>query len=112
MLPSDSLLMNKDMRDRKEEKRLHSLYTMGILDSNTEERFDRLTRIASKLFQVPVALISLVDRDRQWFKSACGLDIRSTPRTDSFCAVAVENWRPLVVNDTLSEPAFSHPNHA
>lgn len=108
VLPSDSQLMNKDMRDRKEEKRLHSLYTMGILDSNTEERFDRLTRIASKLFQVPVALISLVDRDRQWFKSACGLDIRSTPRTDSFCAIAVENGRPLVVNDTLSEPSFSH----
>ncbi|URM25392.1 GAF domain-containing protein (plasmid) [Leclercia adecarboxylata] len=96
------------MRDKKEEKRLHSLYSMGILDSNTEERFDRLTRIASKLFQVPVALISLIDRDRQWFKSACGLDFRSTPRTDSFCAVAVENGRPLVVNDTLSESAFSH----
>ncbi|MGG1905445.1 diguanylate cyclase [Enterobacter ludwigii] len=99
--------MNKHMCDRKEEKRLYSLYTMGILDTNTEERFDRLTRIASKLFQVPVALVSLIDRDRQWFKSVCGLDIRSTPRTNSFCAVVVENGRPLVVNDALREPFFS-----
>lgn len=80
---------------------------MGILDTHTDERFDRLTRIASKLFDVPVALVSLIDRDRQWFKSTCGLNVRSTPRTDSFCAVAIENGRPLVVNDTLKDPVFS-----
>ena len=49
----------------------------------------------------------MIDRDRQWFKSVCGLDIRCTPRTDSFCAVAVEKGRPLVVNDTFREPIFS-----
>ncbi|RYL33889.1 hypothetical protein EOL21_27595, partial [Klebsiella pneumoniae] len=61
------------MTNHKEENRLLSLYSMGILDTKSEERFDRLTRIATKLFDVPIALVSLIDRDRQWFKSCYGL---------------------------------------
>ncbi|PLM80140.1 hypothetical protein CWN35_19180, partial [Klebsiella pneumoniae] len=60
------------MTNHKEENRLLSLYSMGILDTKSEERFDRLTRIATKLFDVPIALVSLIDRDRQWFKSCYG----------------------------------------
>ena len=65
----------KIMTNHKEENRLLSLYSMGILDTKYEERFDRLTRIATKLFDVPIALVSLIDRDRQWFKSCYGLKI-------------------------------------
>ena len=76
------------MLNIKEENRLLSLYSMGILDTKSEERFDRLTRIASNLFDVPISLVSLVDRDRQWFKSCFGLKITETNRSDSFCTVA------------------------
>ncbi len=55
-----------------EEERLKSLYMMDLLDTRDDERFERLTRVAKKLFQVPVALISLLDRDRQWFAGLSG----------------------------------------
>ncbi|MHA0917353.1 sensor domain-containing diguanylate cyclase [Kosakonia cowanii] len=94
------------MNNDKEEKRILALYAMGILDTETEERFDRITRLAIKFFNVQIALISLLDKDRQWFKSSCGLDIKSTPRTDSFCTYAVENGEPLIVNDTKEDVRF------
>lgn len=62
----------KIMTNHKEENRLLSLYSMGILDTKSEERFDRLTRIATKLFDVPIALVSLIDRDRQWLSHVMG----------------------------------------
>ncbi|HGS6409625.1 TPA: sensor domain-containing diguanylate cyclase [Klebsiella quasipneumoniae subsp. quasipneumoniae] len=94
------------MLNIKEENRLLSLYSMGILDTKSEERFDRLTRIASNLFDVPISLVSLVDRDRQWFKSCFGLKITETNRSDSFCTVAVELNEPLIVSDASVDPRF------
>lgn len=96
------------MPKRKEENRLFALYALGILDTESEERFDRLTRIAGKLFNVPVSLISLIDKDRQWFKSSRGIDIRSTPRTESFCTYVVEDAGPLIVKDAQKDPRFEN----
>ena len=96
------------MTNDREEKRLFALHAIGILDTQAEERFDRLTRIASKLFDVPIALVSLVDKDRQWFKSNHGLNIKSTPRTESFCSVAVAEDKLLIVPDTLLDPRFEY----
>lgn len=64
-----------------EEERLKSLYVTGLLDTRDDERFERLTRLARRVFQVPVALISLLDRDRQWLLACEGLGIRETPVT-------------------------------
>ena len=65
-------------KPKNEEKRLASLYALRILDTDQEERFDRVTRLAKKLFNVPIALISLVDKERQWFKSSVGLAVFSS----------------------------------
>lgn len=90
-----------------ESARLAALHGLGILDTPTEERFDRLTRIAAAALDVPVALVSLVDSDRQWFKSSFGLDFRETPRELSFCAHAVRRKSELIVRDTLLDDRFA-----
>ena len=77
--------------------RLATLRSLGILDTAAEERFDRLTRLARRVFQAPLALVSLVDQDRQWFKSADGLDARETPRDISFCGHAILGEDPFIV---------------
>ncbi|MFX4315329.1 diguanylate cyclase, partial [Enterobacter sp. 63] len=98
------------MPKHSEENRLLALYSLGILDTGYEERFDRLTRIAGKIFNVPISLISLVDKERQWFKSSHGTDIRSTPRTESFCKYVIENAGPLIVKDAIEDPRFKNSN--
>jgi phosphoribosyl 1,2-cyclic phosphodiesterase/CheY-like chemotaxis protein len=90
-----------------EPERLRSLHATGILDSEPEERFDRYTRIAASLFQVPIAIISLVDTDRQWFKSCVGLDATETTRDMAFCAHAILNEEGLQVCDALLDPRFA-----
>jgi len=90
-----------------EAMRLADLHSMNLLDSPDEERFDRLTRLARRLFDVPIALISLVDQDRQWFKSCIGLPVRQTPRNISFCGHAILSEAPLVVEDTWQDPRFA-----
>ena len=72
-----------------EETRLKTLRSLNILDTLPEERFDRLTRMAKYMFDVPIALVSLVDENRQWFKSRLGLHSRETPRDISFCGHAI-----------------------
>jgi DNA-binding response OmpR family regulator len=89
-----------------EERRLSSLRTLRILDTDFEPRFDRLTRVAAALFDVPVALVSLVDRDRQWMKSCFGTTVRETPRDVSFCAHVVYQRDTMIVPDTLRDPRF------
>lgn len=87
--------------------RLATLRSLGILDTVAEERFDRLTRLARRVFQAPMALVSLVDQDRQWFKSADGLDARETPRDISFCGHAILGEDPFIVPDAASDLRFS-----
>ncbi|EOV9619292.1 sensor domain-containing diguanylate cyclase [Cronobacter dublinensis] len=92
-----------------EEERLKSLYMMDLLDTRDDERFERLTRVAKKLFQVPVALISLLDRDRQWLLACQGLNTRETTRDVSFCGHAILQEGPFIVNDARLDERF-HDN--
>lgn len=90
-----------------EAERLRVLRSLDILDTPAEERFDRLTRIANRLFGVPIALVSLVDENRQWFKSSVGLDASETPRDISFCGHAILGDEIFVVNDAISDKRFA-----
>ena len=80
-----------------EAKRLAALYRYNVLDTAEDAAFDRITEIAARLFQAPVAVVSFVDRDRQWFKSHFGLNIAETPRAASFCAHAILSDDVMVV---------------
>lgn len=91
-----------------DESRVRSLCALGILDTPPDERFDRLTRLAAALFAVPIALVSLVDRDRQWFKSSVGLDVPSTPRDVAFCSHTVQSGALMVVTDARLDPRFAN----
>ena len=97
-------------RPADEEERLAALRALEVLDTPREERFERITRTASRLFRVPFALVSLVDAERQWFKSCHGLGLEETPRALSFCAHAILSDEPLVIGNTLADPRFAgHP---
>lgn len=90
-----------------EPSRLTSLRALGLLDTEPEERFDRITRVATALFSVPMATITLVDERRQWFKSCQGTSGREDPRDASFCAHVVADREPIIVVDTLSDDRFA-----
>ena len=90
-----------------EQARLDSLRALQILDTAPEERFDRITRLATLAFDVPIALVSLVDHDRQWFKSCQGLDVRQTGRDISFCGHAILADEPLIIEDALTDDRFA-----
>jgi len=92
-------------------ERLAELRRSGLLDSPPEESFDRLTRLTSTVLNVPVALVSLVDSDRQFFKSCVGLaqpwsSERQTPLSHSFCQHVVESRRALVISDAREHPVL------
>ncbi|WP_042288585.1 PAS domain S-box protein [Paraburkholderia mimosarum] len=89
-----------------EDVRLRALRQLDILDTDPEDAFDRISRLAAFAFGVPIVLISLVDEDRQWFKSHYGLAACETPRSVSFCAHAVLSKRMLVVEDALEDERF------
>lgn len=89
-----------------EPDRLARLCDYALLDTESEEEFDEVTRLARDLFDVPVSLISLVDRDRQWFKSRCGTDLTETSRDVSFCAHAILANQTMIINDTLDDLRF------
>ncbi|MFO7863316.1 MAG: diguanylate cyclase [Salinivirgaceae bacterium] len=92
-----------------EAERLETLRALKILDSAPEERFDRLTRMAKRMFGVPISLVSIVDSNRQWFKSAQGLDATETPRDISFCGHAILDEDLFIVNNASEDPRF-HDN--
>lgn len=93
-----------------EEQRIKALHALAILDTPREERFDRFTRLAAAVFGAPIALISLVDSDRQWFKSCVGMEDCQTPRSLAFCSHAVALDELLVVPDTHRDARFiDHP---
>lgn len=99
--------MKKPDIPENEQTRLETLRSLSILDTPPEEEFDRFTRIAKRLFNVPMALVSLVDENRQWFKSCMGLDATETPRDISFCGHAILGDRPFIINNALEDERFS-----
>jgi GAF domain-containing protein len=90
-----------------EPARLSALHALSILDSPPEERFDRITRFATRLFDVPIALITLVDAERQWFKSCQGLQASETPRSISFCGHTILGDRAMVIPDARLDERFA-----
>ncbi|MEA2433672.1 MAG: hypothetical protein QOG54_1129 [Actinomycetota bacterium] len=78
------------------------------MDSAPEERFDRIAKLAREIFKVPIALVSLVDQDRQWFKSCFGLEVTETTRDVSFCAHAILHEGVFVIPDATSDPRFAN----
>ena len=92
---------------KDEERRLRTLQQTGLLDTEPEERFDRYTRIATALFDVPIAMVSLVDRDRQWYKSRVGTDTRETGRDRAFCAHVILGDDVMQVPDALVDDRFA-----
>jgi GAF domain-containing protein len=90
-----------------EAQRLAALRALNVLDTPPEERFDCITRIAARLMDVPICLVSLVDANRQWFKSCVGLAARETPRDISFCGHAILESEALVIPDALAAPRFA-----
>ena len=90
-----------------EEERLACLRALDILDTPPESRFDEITRLAAKSFGAPMALVSLVDKERQWFKSSYGLEVKETSRETSFCSHAVSAREVLIVCDTFYDPRFA-----
>ncbi len=89
-----------------EELRLKSLYELGILETESEERFDRITRLAKRFFNVSICLVSLVDENRQWFKSCIGLDVKETSRDISFCGHSILENNVFIIDDTLLDDRF------
>jgi len=106
-------LMRSMLRWRKaalpadEEKRLAAVYRLGLLDTEAEERFDRHARIAAAAFDAPIALVSLVDRERQWYKAHYGFDFSETSRDMGFCSHAILDSEPLVISDALHDDRFA-----
>ncbi len=87
--------------------RIAALRRYAVLDSAPEACFDRIARLAARKFQVPIALISLIDENRQWFKANCGLDVRETSRDVAFCAHAILEGGVFMVADATKDPRFA-----
>jgi GAF domain-containing protein len=91
-----------------EADRLADLSALNILDTPREPRFDRITDLAADVFEVPMVFVTLVDSDRQWFKSTCGLShLDSTPRDVGFCAHAILEPEAMVIPNAAEDPRFA-----
>ena len=98
--------MKKPATPYNEANRLLKLKSYQILDTPTESIFDNLTKLASSICQTPIALISLVDEKRQWFKSSVGLNVCETKREYAFCAHAINDRNIFIVNDARKDQRF------
>lgn len=98
--------MQKPAIPPDEKTRIDTLRALNILDSSPQERFDRIARLAKRMFGVPVALVSLIDADRQWFLSSFGLDAKETSRDISFCGHAILGDEIFTVPDAALDPRF------
>lgn len=89
-----------------EQQRLAQVQALEILDTPAEERYDRITRVAQRMFNVPIALVSVIDANRQWFKSSVGTCLQETPRNISFCAHAILDNKTFVIEDAHLDDRF------
>ncbi len=90
-----------------ENARLHALHALRIVDTPAEPHFDAICRATKALFDVPIALVTLVDERRIWFKAHCGLDVTEVPRDVGFCSNVIQSDEPLVVRDLAKDERFS-----
>jgi len=93
---------------RTDKKRLKVLWQYDVLDTVPEEVFDDLTELAARICEAPIALITLVDEKRQWFKSRVGITVKETSRDISFCAHAISQSDLFIVTDATRDKRFSH----
>jgi diguanylate cyclase (GGDEF)-like protein len=100
--------VNRPEIPHNEQERLATLRSLNVLDTLPDERFDRLTRLARRLFGVPIALVSLVDENRQWFKSCDGLNASETSRDISFCGHAILGDDVFVIPDAREDKRFEN----
>lgn len=94
-----------------EVQRLAALQQLGLLDTEPEERFDAITRAAVEQLKVPISTISLIDTEREWFKSCQGTTTREGKREVSFCGHALLSQRIFIVEDTTKDPRFALNPH-
>ncbi len=94
------------MLEKDEKSRLRSLESYNILDTAAEKVFDDLTQLATAICGTPISLVSLVDEERQWFKARTGLDAEQTPRDQAFCAHAIKDNVPFIVEDATRDERF------
>ena len=95
------------MTDELEPQRLQALRDLNLLDTPREERFDRLVRLTQKMFDVPMAMVSLIDADRQWNKAEVGTGVTEVPRSHSMCDHTIRGASALVVTDPQNDPRFA-----
>jgi PAS domain S-box-containing protein len=103
--PSENEAMRHE-KERHEALRLEALRRYSVLDSDAEECYDRIMRLAARLFSAPTAVVSFLDAQRQWFKSCYGLGIRETERKHAFCTHTIQQKQPLLVLDPLGDARF------
>ena len=92
--------------DAVEQRRLDNIERLDILDTPREEAFDRITRLAQKMFQVPTVVVNIIDGHRSWFKSCYGLEGTEAPREHAFCNYTIRENKPLIVPDATKDPRF------
>lgn len=100
------MLENSGVMSRIEQDRLDALYAYNILDTPVESSFDNLVKLASQIFDMPIAFITLLDEERQWFKSSIGSDIKEISRQQSFCNYTIQKNEVFEIRDTLLDNRF------
>ena len=99
--------MSEARLPENEHERLNSLYNYHILDTVADSAFNELVELTAEICEVPIALISLVDESRQWFKARVGLDVQETERSIAFCAHAILQNDIMIVSDTYNDSRFN-----
>jgi GAF domain-containing protein len=92
---------------KNEEERLLAVHRMAILDTKPEKRFDVLTKEAVEKLNVPISTVTIIDKDREWYKSCQGLDVKENERAISFCGHAMFSSVLFIIEDTLQDPRFA-----